>query len=48
MATIFSDDFNRADADSLGGDWTERGADFDIVPVSWPGQQAEVAEVLPG
>ena len=31
MATIFSDDFNRADADSLGGDWTERGADFDIV-----------------
>lgn len=31
MATIFSDNFNRADADSLGGDWTERGADFDIV-----------------
>ena len=31
MATIFSDDFNRADADSLGGAWTERGADFDIV-----------------
>ena len=28
MATIFSDDFNRADNDSLGGDWTERGADF--------------------
>lgn len=31
MATIFSDDFNRGDNDSLGGNWTERGADFDIV-----------------
>lgn len=31
MATILSDNFNRADADSLGATWTERGADFDIV-----------------
>ena len=31
MATIFSDNFNRTDSDSLGADWTERGADFDIV-----------------
>lgn len=30
MATIFSDNFNRADSDSLGANWTERGADFDI------------------
>lgn len=32
--TLFSDDFNRADNDLLGGNWVERGAagvDFDIV-----------------
>lgn len=30
MATLFSDNFNRADGDSLGSDWAERGDDFDI------------------
>jgi len=31
-ATLFSDDFNRADNDLLGGNWVERGgSDFDIV-----------------
>jgi hypothetical protein len=31
MATLFSDDFNRADNDVPGNGWTERGSDFDIL-----------------
>lgn len=28
--TVFSDDFDRSDSDSLGGNWTEPAGDFDI------------------
>jgi hypothetical protein len=31
MATLFSDNFNRADSDTLGGNWVETGGDHDIV-----------------
>lgn len=31
MATLASDDFNRADADALGSNWTEETQDWDIV-----------------
>lgn len=30
-ANLFSDNFNRADSDTIGADWTERDGDFDIV-----------------
>lgn len=30
MAVVFSDDFNRANNDTVGNGWTERGSDFDI------------------
>lgn len=31
MAVVFSDDFNRANSDSLGGNWVEYSGDADIV-----------------
>lgn len=31
MATLAEDDFDRADSDSLGSDWTEENGDIDIV-----------------